>query len=142
MNNILKFAKKEITAPAPTDNQIVVFQKYFDKLIRYLEFHATQNVQTRPVQDLIRLRNSVVRASYVSIIFDQLLVQDPDSISTDYDMSEQVKRIMDLTVGDVYETVQKPVAIATVVAVDDILQSIIEQYYFNQVNRPWWKFWG
>jgi hypothetical protein len=142
MTNVYNFIKKDVSVAKPTDNQIDLYQSFLNRLIRYLEFHGADNSATRPAADSGCIRNAVVRASYVTILFDRLLEQDGGSISVEYDMIPQMKQIIALSSDMVHETIRTPVAISTIVEIDHVLQSIIETYYFNQVKRPWWKFWG
>jgi len=142
MTNVYNFIKKDVPAIQPTDNQIDLYQAFLNRLIAYLEFHGAAPSTARPAADSNYIRNAVVRASYVTILFDRLLEQDGGSISVEYDMIPQMKQIIALSSDMVHETIRTPAAISTIVEIDHILQSIIETYYFNQVKRPWWKFWG
>lgn len=142
--NVLKLFRndKKVGQIEPTDNHVDQFIYFLTRLIEHLEFHAKVGFATRSVRDRVQIGNCITRAAYTSILLYNMKVMDPDQISSDYDMSSQMTRIMDLTVEDVNDNTQKPLSISMVVEIDRILQSMIDIYYCNQYNRPWWKFWG
>lgn len=142
--NVLKLFHndKKVGQIAPTDNHVDKFICFLTKFIEFLEFHAKVGFATRSIQDRVCITECIARASYTSILLRNMMDRDPDQISSEYDMSLQMHRILDISIEDVDDTAQKPLSISMVVEIDRILQSMIDTYYYNQYNRPWWKFWG
>lgn len=141
LNNILKFESKK-TPIEPTDNQLVHYRAYLQRMVNYLEFHATNNASQRSVDDVRTLHNAVVRTAYAAIIIEQLIAEDADQIAEEFELAAYVMRAKDLMDAAISEPTFSPVSIAKVVAFDQVLRNMIEHYYFAQVKRPWWKFWG
>lgn len=142
LNCVLKFpGRGSILELAPTDNVLEYYGSYINTLIRTLEFHAQKAVQERAYQDTNVLREAIIRISYAGLIFDALLQQDSDAISQDYDFSAQMQKIIDLSKDTVEKTIGTTISIAMVVEINDLARTIVENYHFNQVKRPWWMFW-
>lgn len=141
MNNIVTFKKPAVSEIAPTTNQLIHYVSYLNHLIRNLEFHATRMAPAYSPDDIDCIRDAVVRASYTMMIFNELLAQDPNAISSDYDNAIEMNQVIDLTRDMVDASVTTPASIATIVEINRILRSVIENYYFRQVKRPWWMFW-
>lgn len=127
---------------SPIDNQIAIYLTFFDKLIRYLEFNAMQSTVSLSERDKARLRNVIIRVSYMTVLFDQMIDEGDDRIDERSDFSKPVSKIVNLMSADVHESRNRPISMSKVVELDFILQKMIETHYFNQVDRPWWKFWG
>ena len=122
-------------------NQLDLYQTHLKNIVTILEHYVSKNPLMNK-KDAAYIKETITKALYVKLIFDELKNTYEDEIPEELDFSDQMMTVIDNSVIETPKSAGlEDISIVKCVNINITLTNIVRNYYTGANKKPFWKFW-